>query len=111
MDRRQSLKQLRDLIVNPDQNNASSSKDLLFKMSKKIAQLTKVVYFLNTRNEECELKLKILKLSHEEDINTIEKKDGAIMAELSEKVAEALQMSELQDSVIKVYFNLIHSTI
>lgn len=44
------------------------SADLLFKMSKKIAQLTKVIYFLNTQHEDRELQEKDMRRMHEEEI-------------------------------------------
>lgn len=42
-------------------------------MSKKIAQLTKVVYFLNTKNEDGTLKIKILQEDFDDELkDTIE---------------------------------------
>jgi hypothetical protein len=40
--------------------------DMMFKISKKIAQLTKVIYSLNTRNDDLELELESLRSSYEE---------------------------------------------
>ena len=37
--------------------------DMMFKISKKIAQLTKVIYSLNTRNDDLELELEEIKAS------------------------------------------------
>ena len=39
--------------------------DLHHKMSKKIAQLTKVIYHLNTRNDDHEAELAVLTAQHE----------------------------------------------
>ncbi len=40
--------------------------EMLFKISKKIAQLTKVIYSLNTRNDDLELELGQVRASYEE---------------------------------------------
>ncbi|XP_043818324.1 protein FAM184A isoform X4 [Dromiciops gliroides] len=47
------------------------SQDLHLKMSKKIAQLTKVIYALNTKNDEHESSLQALRDAHEEEIQQI----------------------------------------
>jgi hypothetical protein len=108
MDRRQSIKLLRQLTGAPDQN---SQKDLLFKMSKKIAQLTKIVYFLNTRNEDFEKELKNLKVFHKAEIVKIEGDGKVVVAELNRKLAEAIHCSAVKDIVIKVLNALIGSII
>ncbi len=40
--------------------------DMMFKISKKIAQLTKVIYSLNTRNDDLELEVESLRSSYEQ---------------------------------------------
>merc|ERR1712183_749577 len=45
--------------------------EMHLKMSKKIAQLTKVIYALNTKNDEHESVIAILKESHEEEIQKL----------------------------------------
>ncbi|XP_074166095.1 protein FAM184A isoform X4 [Sminthopsis crassicaudata] len=47
------------------------SQDLHLKMSKKIAQLTKVIYALNTKNDEHESSIQALRDAHEEEIQQI----------------------------------------
>ncbi len=49
----------------PAQSDAVSP-EMLFKISKKIAQLTKVIYSLNTRNDDLELELSQVKESYQE---------------------------------------------
>lgn len=44
---------------------AQVSPEMLFKISKKIAQLTKVIYSLNTRNDDLELELSALRALHD----------------------------------------------
>ncbi|XP_070273680.1 protein FAM184A isoform X14 [Myotis yumanensis] len=57
------------------------SPDLHLKMSKKIAQLTKVIYALNTKNDEHESAIQALKDAHEEEIQQI-------FAETREKILQ-----------------------
>jgi len=45
--------------------------DMLYKLSKKIAQLTKVIYSLNTRNDDLEVDLEAVKNTYEEKLNQI----------------------------------------
>ncbi|XP_056284275.1 protein FAM184A isoform X3 [Pseudoliparis swirei] len=47
------------------------TQDLHLKMSKKIAQLTKVIYALNTKNDEHEAAISTLKEAHEEEVQQI----------------------------------------
>ncbi|XP_036271313.1 protein FAM184A isoform X4 [Pipistrellus kuhlii] len=57
------------------------SPDLHLKMSKKIAQLTKVIYALNTKNDEHECAIQALKDAHEEEVQQI-------LAETREKILQ-----------------------
>ncbi|KAI1895712.1 hypothetical protein AGOR_G00109070 [Albula goreensis] len=57
------------------------TQDLHLKMSKKIAQLTKVIYALNTKNDEQEADLQALKEAHEEEVQQI-------LSETQEKILE-----------------------
>lgn len=45
--------------------------DLHHKMSKKIAQLTKVIYHLNTKNEDHQTELEIIASNHQSEIQQI----------------------------------------
>lgn len=58
---------------------ADVTPDLYLKMSKKIAQLTKVIYALNTKNDEHENVLENMKTAHEEEMQKL-------MAETKERV-------------------------
>lgn len=60
-------------------SNADVTPDLHLKMSKKIAQLTKVIYALNTKNDEHENVLENVKTAHEEEMQKL-------MAETKEKM-------------------------
>ena len=61
-------------------SSADVTPDLHLKMSKKIAQLTKVIYALNTKNDEHENVLENLKTAHEEEMQKL-------MAETKEKMS------------------------
>ena len=45
--------------------------DMLYKLSKKIAQLTKVIYSLNTKNDDLEVDLEAMKASYEEKLQKL----------------------------------------
>lgn len=51
--------------------NPQVSASLLHKMSKKIAQLTKVIYLLNTKADEHEYNIECLEEAYEADIDAI----------------------------------------
>uniref|UniRef100_A0A8D0C8Z8 Family with sequence similarity 184 member A n=1 Tax=Salvator merianae TaxID=96440 RepID=A0A8D0C8Z8_SALMN len=65
--------------VTSSQLGMEYNQDLHLKMSKKIAQLTKVIYALNTKNDEHEAAIQALKDAHEEEIQQI-------IAETREKI-------------------------
>ena len=45
--------------------------DMLYKLSKKIAQLTKVIYSLNTKNDDLEVDLEAMKSSYEDKLQQL----------------------------------------
>ena len=49
----------------------SETNDVVFKMSKKIAQLTKVVYYLNTKTEDHSTEIESLIQNYEEEIDNV----------------------------------------
>ncbi|XP_059154210.1 protein FAM184A-like [Physella acuta] len=92
----------------PSQKDMEITQDMHLKMSKKIAQLTKVIYALNTKNDENDTVLQSLKDQHEEEIQRIladtQKKVSVYKCQLDEesdhrKTIEALQtkMDEYKD--------------
>uniref|UniRef100_A0A8C4IXL3 Protein FAM184A/B N-terminal domain-containing protein n=1 Tax=Dicentrarchus labrax TaxID=13489 RepID=A0A8C4IXL3_DICLA len=79
------------------------TQDLHLKMSKKIAQLTKVIYALNTKNDEHEEEIESLKEAHEDEVQHIvtETRDK-IMQYKSKMVDEAdlrRRLASLEESV------------
>ena len=47
------------------------SDDMLYKLSKKIAQLTKVIYSLNTKNDDLEFDMDALRKNYEEKLEKV----------------------------------------
>nr|XP_021150159.1 protein FAM184A isoform X4 [Columba livia] len=61
-------------------------------MSKKIAQLTKVIYALNTKNDEHEAAIQALKDAHEEEIQQILAETREKILQYKSKVAEEMDL-------------------
>jgi hypothetical protein len=74
--------------------------DLHLKMSKKIAQLTKVIYHLNTRNEDHEANVRALKQGHaaevEEAVADAARKIQTLMKELEKRKEQAQLAAKLK---------------
>ncbi|XP_032959243.1 protein FAM184A isoform X4 [Rhinolophus ferrumequinum] len=68
------------------------SQDLHLKMSKKIAQLTKVIYALNTKNDEHESAIQALRDAHEEEIQQILAETREKILQYKSKVTEELDL-------------------
>nr|XP_033794378.1 protein FAM184A isoform X2 [Geotrypetes seraphini] len=68
--------------------------ELHLKMSKKIAQLTKVIYTLNTRNDEHESGILALKDAHEEEIQQIITETREKIIQYKSKVIEELDLKK-----------------
>ncbi|XP_035880523.1 protein FAM184A isoform X4 [Phyllostomus discolor] len=68
------------------------SQDLHLKMSKKIAQLTKVIYALNTKNDEHESAIQALKDAHEEEIQQILADTREKILQYKSRVTEELDL-------------------
>ncbi|XP_007190830.2 protein FAM184A isoform X3 [Balaenoptera acutorostrata] len=68
------------------------SQDLHLKMSKKIAQLTKVIYALNTKNDEHESAIQALKDAHEEEVQQILAETREKILQYKSRVSEELDL-------------------
>ncbi|XP_058880493.1 protein FAM184A-like isoform X2 [Acipenser ruthenus] len=66
--------------------------DLHLKMSKKIAQLTKVIYALNTKNDEHEAAIQILKEAHEEELQQILSETREKILQYKSKVSDEVDL-------------------
>jgi chromosome segregation ATPase len=74
--------------------------DLHHKMSKKIAQLTKVIYHLNTRNEDHQADLELIQSNHQVEIQQI-LKDAANRINSFKEAVETKQGELNQDTKLK----------
>lgn len=72
--------------------NMEYTADLHLKMSKKIAQLTKVIYALNTRNDEHESGVQAIKEAHEEEIQQILAETRDKILQYKNKVSEETEL-------------------
>jgi len=82
---------------------SSKHSDADYKMFKKIAQLTKVIYHLHTRNEENEEVVKGIKRAYEKEIESIVKDANSIIS----RQKEAIRVQK--DSVdLKAKFTALH---
>ena len=52
------------------------SDDMLYNLSKKIAQLTKVIYSLNTKNDDMEFDMENMRHGYEDKLEKVSKSDG-----------------------------------
>jgi vacuolar-type H+-ATPase subunit I/STV1 len=89
---------------NPAQN---VGKDLLFKMSKKIAQLTKVIYYLNTKNEDSSLRIQLITDEYENELKETVADGATVINELQMKLAEQEAIGSRYEKNYKVNILLI----
>ena len=79
-------------------NTVDVTPDLHLKMSKKIAQLTKVVYTLNTKNDEQDSIVECLKQRHENEMQQLLRETKSKVNELQQRIEKYEQQKEdLQD--------------
>ncbi|PIK54983.1 hypothetical protein BSL78_08122, partial [Apostichopus japonicus] len=87
----------------PNNNGMEVSPELHVKMSKKIAQLTKVIYALNTKNDEHEASLQSLKETHEEETQRLlietKKKLTHFQTQLSQEKDLRRRIKELEGAL------------
>ena len=84
--------------------------DLHHKMSKKIAQLTKVIYHLNTKNEDHQTEIDVISSNHQMEIQQILRDAAARIGKFKE-VIESKQASvrewipwQMNISLVLVFF-------
>ncbi|XP_058479325.1 protein FAM184A-like isoform X2 [Solea solea] len=79
------------------------TQDLHLKMSKKIAQLTKVIYALNTKNDEHEEEIESLKEAHEDEVQHIVTETRDKIMQYKSKMADEAdlrrRLASLEESV------------
>ncbi|KAM6945352.1 protein FAM184A [Aplochiton taeniatus] len=79
------------------------TQDLHLKMSKKIAQLTKVIYALNTKNDEHEEETEALREAHEEEVQHVvtetREKVGLYKSKMADEAELRRRLASLEESV------------
>eukprot|EP00833_Pecoramyces_ruminatium_P010588 jgi/Orpsp1_1/1184620/evm.model.c7180000090288.1 len=77
--------------------------DIQYKMCKKIAQLTKVIYYLNSKDEDQQEQIRSLKTLYEEEIEHIINFGNAQIKRLSVDIEKFNIQKEAFESTLKVY--------
>uniref|UniRef100_A0A8C9RST9 Family with sequence similarity 184 member A n=1 Tax=Scleropages formosus TaxID=113540 RepID=A0A8C9RST9_SCLFO len=77
---------------NPSGITMEYTQDLHLKMSKKIAQLTKVIYALNTKNDEHEAAIQTLKEAHEEEVQQILSETREKIMQYKSKITDEMDL-------------------
>jgi len=72
--------------------------DLQNKFSKKIAQLTKVIFLLNTRNDENDNSLKHIAKTYEQEMDSVVSQANEVLRKYKESAEKASNMGELEKS-------------
>ncbi|KAJ3099061.1 hypothetical protein HDU97_003494 [Phlyctochytrium planicorne] len=81
--------------------------EVVYKMSKKIAQLTKVIYYLNTKNEDHNVEVQSLIDAYEEELSEAIRDGTSQLEELRAKLDECSIKVQAQDAVIQTYLETI----
>jgi hypothetical protein len=92
--------------ANLNRSNSSKnelSKDLIFKMSKKIAQLTKVIYYLNTKNEDTGQRMKYMADEYEHELKDTVRDGESVIQELQIKLSEVEARNAQYLATIRVF--------
>uniref|UniRef100_A0A8D2J1Z2 Family with sequence similarity 184 member B n=1 Tax=Varanus komodoensis TaxID=61221 RepID=A0A8D2J1Z2_VARKO len=76
----------------PCSSSDDCDQEMHMKMCKKIAQLTKVIYALNTKNDEYEASMQALKEAHQEEIQHILAETQETVLQYQNKVEEAQEL-------------------
>jgi hypothetical protein len=71
--------------------------DLHHKMSKKIAQLTKVIYHLNTKNEDHQSEIDILTQQHQMEVQQI-------LRDAATRIGKFKEMIDSKQASVSVFF-------
>lgn len=85
--------------------------DLHHKMSKKIAQLTKVIYHLNTKNEDHAVEMEVLSANHQVEIQNILRDAANRIAKFKEMVENRQQSVRIVSEGEKLHYSRFSSLI
>jgi Protein of unknown function (DUF3431) len=96
-----SKRSVNDLSRQTSSSKMDIQKDIMFKMSKKIAQLTKVIYYLNTKNEDTDLMMKNSAALYESELSETINDGAVIIQELQAKLKDAEIRMDMQKNMLK----------
>ena len=82
--------------------SVNASPQIVFKMAKKIAQLTKVIYFLHSKTEDHDDELDYLSEKIQEHVQSINEKAKIHIADLTTKADEARILLKAHEEMISV---------
>ena len=98
----------------PPKQPSAVTPEMMFKISKKIAQLTKVIYSLNTRNDDLELELEGMRANYEqrlaEAVAGLQAADGRGEADGAETVGATGVALNGEAGTVYITNNLIHKS-
>ena len=89
----------------------SISPDVVFKMSKKIAQLTKVIYYLNTKHEDHALEIQALVDAYEIEIQDVARGSEQTIQEYQLQFQENEMKLQAQEDILLVSTNDEHGNV
>ncbi|KNC98974.1 uncharacterized protein SPPG_05930 [Spizellomyces punctatus DAOM BR117] len=81
--------------------------DVVYKLSKKIAQLTKVIYYLNTKNEDHTTEIQSLAEAYEDEIQEVVEDGQSRIQVLQSKVEDGELKLRAHEEVIQSYLETI----
>ena len=80
-------------------NNQEEYPDLHHKMSKKIAQLTRVIFHLNTKNDEYEYNLRAIVGAYENELDNLVREANSTILKYKETVTKMQKNDELENQM------------
>jgi hypothetical protein len=83
-------------------NSGYSDPELHKKICKKMAQLTRVIYQMNTRNDENDLTLKQFITAYEKEMDTLVEEANAVIGKFKVQLEKSNKQDELEATVQKI---------
>ncbi|KAJ3278856.1 hypothetical protein HK104_001969, partial [Borealophlyctis nickersoniae] len=93
--------------VNVSAKGTPAPPEVVYKMSKKIAQLTKVIYYLNTKNEDHNVEVQSLVDAYEDEVSEVMRDAQSRIEDLNVKVEESEIKLHAHEEVIQSYLETI----
>ncbi|KAJ3186437.1 hypothetical protein HK101_009645 [Irineochytrium annulatum] len=91
----------------PGPKGIQAPPDVVYKMSKKIAQLTKVIYYLNTKNEDHNVEVQSLIDAYEDELSEAIRDGTGQIQDLQGRLEESTIRLQAHEDVIQTYLETI----